>query len=90
MVIYQLTSCVPFSNLCSCHSGNISPIFQKYDYVLHPRTSGFVFLTQQLLAENNLDALYDVTLVYPDMVPQNEKMLLKGQFPKEVKVHFVR
>ncbi|XP_074026786.1 lysocardiolipin acyltransferase 1 isoform X2 [Leptinotarsa decemlineata] len=63
---------------------------QKYDHVLHPRTTGFVYLTQQLLLKNSLDAVYDVTLVYPDTVPQTEKLLLKGQFPKEVKVHFVR
>ncbi|KAJ8954207.1 hypothetical protein NQ318_005802 [Aromia moschata] len=63
---------------------------QKYEYVLHPRTTGFTFLTHQLLSKNNLDAVYDVTLVYPDVVPQNEKVLLNGRFPKEVKVHFAR
>ncbi|KAJ8916630.1 hypothetical protein NQ315_000275 [Exocentrus adspersus] len=63
---------------------------QKYDYVLHPRTTGFTFLAHQLLLKNNLDAVYDVTLVYPDSVPQDERVLLKGNFPKVIKVHFAR
>ncbi|XP_018565137.1 lysocardiolipin acyltransferase 1-like [Anoplophora glabripennis] len=63
---------------------------QKYDYVLHPRTKGFTFLAHQLLLKNNLDAVYDVTLVYPDTVPQREKVLLMGYFPRVVKVHFAR
>lgn len=44
----------------------------------------------QLLEKDALDAVYDVTLVYPDVVPQTEKMLLRGQFPKQVKVHLAR
>lgn len=44
----------------------------------------------QLLDRDALDAVYDVTLVYPDVVPQTEKMLLRGQFPKQVKVHLAR
>lgn len=42
------------------------------------------------MAKKCLDAIYDVTLIYPDIVPQTEKTLLSGQFPKEVKVHFAR
>lgn len=64
--------------------------FQKYEYVLHPRTTGFVFMATQLMEKNSLDAVYDVTLIYPDVVPQTEKTLLSGHFPKEVKVHFAR
>lgn len=63
---------------------------QKYDFILHPRTTGFVFLTKKLLESQILDAVYDVTLLYPDQVPQNEAKLLKGEFPKQVKVHLVR
>lgn len=43
-----------------------------------------------MLTKNSLDAIYDVTLIYPDAIPQTEKTLLNGQFPKEVKVHFAR
>lgn len=58
--------------------------------MLHPRTTGFIFLAMQMMARGNLDAVYDVTLIYPDIVPQTEKFLLCGHFPKEVKVHFAR
>jgi lysocardiolipin and lysophospholipid acyltransferase len=63
---------------------------QSYDYVLHPRTTGFVFLAQQLLVRRAIDAVYDVTLVYPDLVPQTESVLLRGDFPKQVKIHLAR
>lgn len=63
---------------------------QKYDYVLHPRTTGFSYLSSQLLKQNCLDAVYDLTLVYPDVVPQTEQHLVQGKFPKEVKLHITR
>ncbi|KYB27111.1 Lysocardiolipin acyltransferase 1-like Protein [Tribolium castaneum] len=63
---------------------------ESYDFVLHPRTTGFVFLAKKMLEKKALDAVYDVTLVYPDLVPQNEAILLKGNFPKLVKVHLAR
>lgn len=58
--------------------------------MLHPRTTGFSYMCCQLMERNELDAVYDVTLVYPDTVPQTEKMLLRGEFPKQVKVHLAR
>lgn len=64
--------------------------FQEYEHVLHPRTTGFTYMTGELLQRNALDAVYDVTLVYPDVVPQTERMLLRGLFPKQVKVHLAR
>ncbi|XP_044746008.1 uncharacterized protein LOC123307670 [Coccinella septempunctata] len=63
---------------------------QKYDYLLHPRTTGFAYLSSQLLKQNCLDAVYDLTLVYPDVVPQTEKHLVQGKFPKHVKLHIKR
>ncbi|KAF5290045.1 hypothetical protein FQA39_LY14826 [Lamprigera yunnana] len=64
---------------------------QMYEYVLHPRTTGFVHLAQKLQEKNVLDALYDLTVVYPDTVPQTEKILFNdGQFPQQVKMHFTR
>lgn len=63
---------------------------QKYENVLHPRTTGFTFLARKLMEKNCLDALYDVTLVYCDNIPQTEKSLMRGDFPKIVKMHFVR
>lgn len=58
--------------------------------MLHPKTTGFVFLASQMMARKSLDSIYDVTLIYPDVVPQTEKILLQGHFPKQVKVHFAR
>lgn len=56
----------------------------KYEYVLHPRTTGFVYLASRLIQCNVLEAIYDVTVVYCDTVPQRETFLFKGVFPKEV------
>lgn len=61
-----------------------------YDHVLHPRTTGFTFLTETLIKNQTLDAVYDVTLLYPDKVPQTEKEVLSGNIPEEVKFHIKR
>ncbi|CAH1991185.1 unnamed protein product [Acanthoscelides obtectus] len=63
---------------------------EKYKYVLHPKPTGFVHLSHQLLKNGNLDAVYDVTLIYPDRVPQNELYLLTGRYPKQIKIHLAR
>ncbi|KAB7496090.1 Lysocardiolipin acyltransferase 1 [Armadillidium nasatum] len=57
-----------------------------YDYVLHPRTTGFCFLSQEMMKAQHLDAIYDVTVMYPKTLPETELDLLKGNFPEEV--HF--
>lgn len=61
-----------------------------YDHILHPRTTGFTFLVQEMLENSNLTAIYDMTLLYPDLVPQNEVALVKGEFPEEVRIHLAR
>ncbi|XP_034515585.1 lysocardiolipin acyltransferase 1 isoform X4 [Ailuropoda melanoleuca] len=84
---------------------------QKYEYVLHPRTTGFTFVVERLREENvswahmlfgllryqdtahswkNLDAVHDITVAYPHNMPQTEKHLLLGDFPKEVHFHVRR
>ncbi|RXG72042.1 Lysocardiolipin acyltransferase 1, partial [Armadillidium vulgare] len=60
--------------------------FPLYDYVLHPRTTGFCFLSQEMMKAQHLDAIYDVTVMYPKTLPETELDLLKGNFPEEV--HF--
>ncbi|KAL7631213.1 UNVERIFIED_CONTAM: hypothetical protein RMT77_018481 [Armadillidium vulgare] len=60
--------------------------FPLYDYVLHPRTTGFCFLSQEMMKAQHLDAIYDVTVMYPKTLPETELDLLKGKFPEEV--HF--
>ncbi|XP_075451558.1 lysocardiolipin acyltransferase 1 isoform X2 [Ascaphus truei] len=63
---------------------------EKYDYVLHPRTTGFTFVVDRLREGNNLDAIHDITVAYPHNIPQTEKHLLNGNFPKEIHFHVRR
>ncbi|XP_020839407.1 lysocardiolipin acyltransferase 1 isoform X1 [Phascolarctos cinereus] len=63
---------------------------EKYEYVLHPRTTGFTFVVECLKEGNNLDAIHDITVAYPHNIPQTEKHLLNGNFPKEIHFHISR
>ncbi|XP_027706324.1 lysocardiolipin acyltransferase 1 [Vombatus ursinus] len=63
---------------------------EKYEYVLHPRTTGFTFVVECLKEGNNLDAIHDITVAYPHNIPQTEKHLLSGNFPKEIHFHISR
>ncbi|KAL3284655.1 hypothetical protein HHI36_018809 [Cryptolaemus montrouzieri] len=63
---------------------------EQYNYLLHPRTTGFAYLSSQLIKQNCLDAIYDLTIMYPDVIPQTEKFLFQGKFPRQVKLHIVR
>ncbi|OCT79507.1 hypothetical protein XELAEV_18026316mg [Xenopus laevis] len=63
---------------------------QKYEYVLHPRTTGFTFIVDRLREGNNLDAIHDITVAYPHNIPQTEKHILNGNFPKEIHFHVCR
>ncbi|XP_071796249.1 lysocardiolipin acyltransferase 1-like [Asterias amurensis] len=60
----------------------------EYNYCLHPRTTGFVFLTQELRQKNLLDSLYDVTVTYPDTIPElGEFNFIFGSLPSKVGFH---
>ncbi|XP_030051977.1 lysocardiolipin acyltransferase 1 [Microcaecilia unicolor] len=63
---------------------------QKYDYVIHPRTTGFTFVVQRLIEGQNLDAIHDITVAYPHNIPQTERHILNGNFPKEIHFHVQR
>ncbi|XP_054978364.1 lysocardiolipin acyltransferase 1 [Sorex araneus] len=63
---------------------------QKYDYVLHPRTTGFTFVVDRLREGKNLDAVHDITVAYPHNIPQTERHLLRGDFPREIHFHVRR
>jgi len=58
----------------------------KYDYVLHPRTTGFTHLVKQLVEANAIDCIHDITVGYPAGLIRNENDLIEGKMPKEV--HF--
>ena len=58
----------------------------RYHYCLHPRTTGFVYVVNAL-RNGGLDAVYDVTIGYPDALPKTESELVKGIMPREVHFH---
>ncbi|KAH0539787.1 lysocardiolipin acyltransferase 1-like [Cotesia glomerata] len=61
-----------------------------YDYTLHPKTTGFSYLARHLQRAGYLDAVYDLTIGYPDFVPQSEIDLVTGKIPKEVHFYVTR
>ncbi|CAL4104477.1 unnamed protein product, partial [Meganyctiphanes norvegica] len=63
---------------------------QEYQYVLHPRTTGFAYLVDRMRKGKQLDAVYDVTVAYPKTIPSSELDILKGRFPQEVHFHIKR
>ncbi|XP_030627512.1 lysocardiolipin acyltransferase 1 [Chanos chanos] len=62
----------------------------KYEYVLHPRTTGFTFIVDTLRKGENLDAVHDITVAYPQNIPQTERHLILGLFPREIHFHVRR
>jgi len=59
----------------------------KYEYVLHPRTTGFNYLVQKTRGKI-VDYVYDVTIGFPVNLCYGEIDLLKGDFPDEVHLYF--
>ena len=57
-----------------------------YQYCIHPRTTGFVYV-MNALRSGGLDAVYDVTIGYPDVLPKTEIEVAKGIMPREVHFH---
>eukprot|EP01104_Vermistella_antarctica_P017373 TRINITY_DN614_c1_g1_i1.p1 TRINITY_DN614_c1_g1~~TRINITY_DN614_c1_g1_i1.p1 ORF type:complete len:400 (-),score=71.08 TRINITY_DN614_c1_g1_i1:29-1228(-) len=73
------------SNVEKSHAFAEKTGLAKYDYVLHPRVKGFEHCVRCLRSTS--DSIYDITIAYPDVVPENEACLLHGQLPKEI--HFL-
>jgi len=61
-----------------------------YDFVLHPRATGFANIVSYMRHETGLEAVYDVTVGYPDVIAQGELDLLKGNLPSQVHLLFER
>lgn len=59
---------------------------QKYNYVLHPRTKGFVCCIQALRQGIRPVPVYDMTIGYVGAIPQNESDIATGHWPEEI--HF--
>jgi len=61
---------------------------QAYNYCLHPRKTGFQVLTSQLLKNEQIKYVQDITIGYPKGAVSNEMdMILRGKFPEEVHFH---
>lgn len=62
----------------------------KYEFVLHPKTTGFVFLADTMRQYKHMDAIYDVSVGYPRTLVQSEVDLVQGRIPEEIHFHFKR
>ena len=56
----------------------------EYEYVLHPRTTGFVSIWKFMKETNNLNQVVDVTVGYPENIVQKEDDLLTQELPREI------
>ena len=61
----------------------------RYSYCFHPRTTGFRYVISAL-RDGGLDAVYDVTIGFPDILPKTEFDIGKGIIPREVHFHVRR
>ena len=59
---------------------------QKYDYVLHPHTTGFVHCLRELRKGVTPPNIINVTVGYVGSIPENESDVVAGQWPREI--HF--
>lgn len=58
--------------------------FKRYEYCLHPRSRGFLYV-MEALRSGRLDAVYDITVGYPDALAKTEADLTKGNYiPREI------
>lgn len=65
-------------------------VLPQYSFTLHPKTTGFSYLVRHLQQASYLNAVYDLTIAYPDYIPQSELDLIKGKLPNEVHFHIKR
>ena len=57
---------------------------QRYEYCLHPRARGFLYI-MEALRSGRLDAVYDVTVGYPDALAKTEADFARGDcIPREI------
>uniref|UniRef100_A0AC35G298 Phospholipid/glycerol acyltransferase domain-containing protein n=1 Tax=Panagrolaimus sp. PS1159 TaxID=55785 RepID=A0AC35G298_9BILA len=79
---YQLLLFPEGTDKCPRATGRSKTFAEKknivhYDYVLHPRITGFVHIIQKMRKENYIDHLYDVTIAFNDSIVQSEVDLIK-------------
>ena len=59
---------------------------QVYNHVLHPHIKGFTKCIEELVKDNYLQSIVDITIAYNGNIPQNEQDIAAGQWPEEI--HF--
>ncbi|CAI8052210.1 Lysocardiolipin acyltransferase 1 [Geodia barretti] len=59
---------------------------QKYDFVLHPRTMGFVHCLREFRKGVTPPNIVNVTVGYVGSIPENESDIVAGRWPREI--HF--
>uniref|UniRef100_A0A8R1I2S4 PlsC domain-containing protein n=1 Tax=Caenorhabditis japonica TaxID=281687 RepID=A0A8R1I2S4_CAEJA len=61
---------------------------RQLDYVLYPRTTGFLHLLNKMRQQDYIEYIYDITIAYPYNIVQSEvDLVLKGASPREVHFH---
>lgn len=87
---YQLLLFPEGTDKCPIATANSKRFADKtglvhYDYVLHPRVTGFVHIIQKMRDCNYIDFVYDVTVGYPEEIVQTEVDLgVLGACPKKI------
>ena len=62
----------------------------KLEYTLHPKSRGFVYMLQGL-RQYKIDAIYDMTVGYPDQLAKTEADLISNcNMPREIHYHVSR
>lgn len=79
------------TNLCSWSLANSDKFAKEnslpiYRQVLHPRTTGFCHVFNEMNENKMLDCVHDVTVAYRGAFPDNEMRFLMGKLPEEI--HF--
>lgn len=60
----------------------------QYEFVLHPRKTGFQFMACKLINSKQIKYIHDITVGYPrTLVDEPDKLILGGEFPEEVHFH---
>jgi len=73
------------SNLAKSHAFSKKQNKPLLHNVLIPRSKGLAFITEKM--RGSVDALYDITLGFPDKVPQNESTIFNSDWPAEIHIH---
>ena len=62
----------------------------KLEYTLHPKSRGFIYMLKGL-RDYKIDAVYDLTVGYPDnFVPTEVELMKNANFPREIHYHIIR